>query len=88
MIAIINTGERVGEGRYRYRLQINDKLIAEFTHKQSDGLGECLRRAGQAADSQHRAEVEQFLKAAAELWRSIDTPDNTDKEFNYGVQGS
>jgi len=69
MIAIINTGERVGEGRYRYRLQINDKLITEFTHKQSDGLGECLRLAGQAADDAHRAEIEQFLKAAAEVWR-------------------
>lgn len=50
MIAIINTGEQDSEGRYRYRLQINQRLISEFWHRRSDGLGECLRHAAEAAD--------------------------------------
>lgn len=83
MIAIINTGERVGKGRYLYRLQINEKLIVEFTHRQADGLGECLRLAAKAADEAHRVEIEQFLKAAAEVRREYE-----DKEINHGVQGS
>jgi hypothetical protein len=53
MIAIINTDERNAEGAYRYRLQINDRLIAEFYHYQSDGLGECLRAAAIASDIAH-----------------------------------
>lgn len=88
MIAIINTGERDAKGRTRYRLQINAKLITEFTHKHTDGLGECLRRAAEAADKAHAVRVDAILRAAAiDQWRSLDTPD-TDKEFNYGVQGS
>jgi hypothetical protein len=63
MIAIINTGERDAEGRHHYRLQINDKLIAEFSHARCDGLGECLRLAASAADRAHDAEINALLKA-------------------------
>lgn len=57
MIAIINTGEFDEDGRSRYRLQINDKLIAEFYHHRIDGLAACLALAANAAD---RAEFERI----------------------------
>lgn len=49
MIAIINTGERNAAGAYRYRLQINNQLIAEFHHFRPDGLAACLVAAAHAA---------------------------------------
>lgn len=62
MIAIINTGERDDDGEHLYRLQINNKLISEFWHRRSDGLGECLRRAATAADLAHADEIQTLLE--------------------------
>lgn len=59
MIAIINTGEYDEDGRSRYRLQINEKLITEFYHHRIDGLAACLALAASAAD---RAEFERITK--------------------------
>jgi len=66
MIAIINTGETDEEGRARYRLQINDKLIAEFGHYRVDGLSACLRLAADAADRAHFEEVDAVFKMIQE----------------------
>lgn len=69
MIAIINTGEVDEFGRHRYRLQINDKLIAEYYHCRVDGLTTCLRLAAEAAD---RAEFERMdkivMQVMGDLW--------------------
>jgi hypothetical protein len=71
MIAIINTGKRDAEGRHRYRLQINDKLIVEFTHMQRDGLAECLRLAAEAASAAHEEQIQSILDAATlNEWKS------------------
>jgi hypothetical protein len=64
MIAIINTGEIDGNGRARYRLQINRKLIAEFSHYRIDGLPACLRLAADAADRALFEQVDAVLKRA------------------------
>ena len=64
MIAIINTGERDALGAYRYRLQINDVLVATFTHYRADGLGACLRLAAAAADRAHAEKVDRLLAVA------------------------
>lgn len=61
MIAIINTGEVTRDGQHCYRLQINEQLIGEFTHRRSDGLAACLRRAAEAAERAHEQYVEQLV---------------------------
>lgn len=62
MIAIINTGEFDEDGRSRYRLQINDKLIAEFHHHRIDGLGVCLALASLAADRANDERIDRIIK--------------------------
>lgn len=37
-------------GENTYRLMINHKIIATFTHIRADGLAECLRAAAEAAE--------------------------------------
>ena len=64
MIAIINTGEVDEIGRSRYRLQINEKLIAEFHHHRIDGLGVCLALASLAADRAEFERNERIIKLA------------------------
>lgn len=70
MIAIINTGEFDEDGRSRYRLQINDKLIAEFAHLRVDGLGACLRLAADAADRAHFEEIDNLMKVVETIRRA------------------
>lgn len=72
MIAIINTGDRDDSGAHRYRLQINQQLIAEFTHRQADGLAACLQRAAEAAEAAEAARqrrIDRFLAVALQEWR-------------------
>ena len=48
MITITNVGpyNDPDKGGWRtYEVRINSKLISTFTHKRSDGLATCLRRA-------------------------------------------
>lgn len=66
MIAIINTAVTTMDGMTEYRLQINDKLIAEFYHNRSDGLAACLRIAADAADRAHYENIERLIKLAGE----------------------
>lgn len=69
MIAIINTGEVDEIGRYRYRLQINHKLITEFYHHRDDGLTACLALAALAADRANDEKIDRILM------RAEDTPE-------------
>lgn len=66
MIAIINTGEFDEIGRSLYRLQINEKLIAEFHHHRIDGLGVCLALAALAADRANDDRIDRIIKLAQE----------------------
>jgi hypothetical protein len=49
-IIITNIGACRGKDKNicTYTLKINRKVLATFTHKQSDGLSECLRKAAKA----------------------------------------
>lgn len=62
MIAIINTGKRHRKKGHHYRLQINDQLITEFWHRQSDGLSTCLHRAAEAAEAAHHQRIEAVMQ--------------------------
>ena len=66
MIRIINTGNTDGDGRHGYKLFINNDHIADFTHHRPDGLGECLRRAGEAADMRHKDYLAELTLLAAQ----------------------
>lgn len=43
-------------GINHYQVRINQKIIAEFDHKRSDGLAECLRLAADAVEDPMRVE--------------------------------
>lgn len=62
MIAIVNTGA-IEKGEYVYRLQINDELIALFTHRREDGLDVCLEKAAQAARNGRMNHIMKCLEA-------------------------
>lgn len=62
MIAIVNTGT-VKHGEHVYRLQINDEVIAQFTHKREDGLEVCLEKAAQAAKNGRLSHLVGFITA-------------------------
>lgn len=64
MIAIINTGEFDEDGRSRYRVQINDKLITEYYHHRIDGLAACLALAASAVDRAESERNERIIKLA------------------------
>lgn len=72
MIAIINTGEQDESGAHRYRLQINDTLIAEFTHHRIDGLEVCLQRASEASHIERKAHLEKVMQACTEAEKAYD----------------
>ena len=61
MITIINKGGPV-DGVCKYRLQINNKLITEFTHSRPDGLATCLRKAAEAVEAEAVMQIIQALK--------------------------
>lgn len=69
IIQNITEARKVGEygkGNQLYQLRINSKVIAEFVHNFGDGLGECLRKAGTAAENPNRLERQNersFLEA-------------------------
>ena len=51
MVSIINIGfhdRRRPQGMCTYELRINAKLISSFSHRRSDGLATCLRRAARS----------------------------------------
>lgn len=62
MIAIINTGEFDEDGRSRYRVQINDKLITEYYHWRIDGLAACLALAAHAVDRADFEKIDRLCK--------------------------
>lgn len=64
MIAIINTGEFDEDGRSRYRVQINDKLITEYYHHRIDGLAACLALAAHAVDRADFEKIDRICKLA------------------------
>lgn len=66
MIAIINTG-KIEKGEHVYKLQINDELIALFTHKRQDGLDVCLEKAAQAAKNGRMNHIMKCLEAFNEM---------------------
>lgn len=53
-------------GECEYRLQINNKTIAYFTHSRPDGLAECLRRAAKAAEKAKWDETAAMMNAFLE----------------------
>lgn len=57
-------GKVYGTGLQHYELRLNEWIIAEFTHTFEDGMGECLRKASVAADSD---EGKKNLKALDDL---------------------
>lgn len=62
MIAIINK-EGDPLGICKYRVQINNTLITEFTHNRPDGLATCLRKAADAVDSaEHENKLSKLRK--------------------------
>jgi len=61
MIAIVNRS-RKGAETCRYTLHINDQHICTFTHKRSDGLAECLRKAAEAVERDRNEMILKFLK--------------------------
>lgn len=65
MIAIINQ-DKDKDGQSLYNVQINDKLICQFYHTRSDGLGECLRKAAVAVDVHMENEVFELMKKLKE----------------------
>ena len=69
MIAIVNispNADPVGEATYE--LRINRAVITTFTHNRSQGLGECLRRAGEAADRAAQASMHKELERFAQVF--------------------
>ena len=50
MSIVITNISKPGTKKCRYRLKINALPITEFTHKRSDGLATCLRKAADAVD--------------------------------------
>ncbi len=49
MIAIVNRGGNPS-GESKYTVQINQKIITEFTHFRPDGLTRCLQEAAKAVE--------------------------------------
>lgn len=65
MIIIQNMGPHGQDdpgGVRDYELRVNSLLIGRFKHARRDGLGECLRRAAQAADESDRASLEKLAE--------------------------
>ena len=58
-VIILNISEEYGKGEQEYQLRINKKHIAYFTHVFEEGLGECLRKAAEAADHQVQMDLQQ-----------------------------
>ena len=38
------------KGSNKYRIRVNEKVIAEFNHIREEGISECLRRAAEACE--------------------------------------
>ena len=53
MITIQNQGIR-REGKAKYVIRVGNVFIAEFWHKNTDGLGRCLLEASKAVDNRLR----------------------------------
>lgn len=45
------------KGSNKYRIRVNQKVIAEFYHTREEGIAECLRRAAEACEDPKRIEV-------------------------------
>ena len=58
-VVIVNISGHYGYGEQEYELRINHKHIAYFTHVYEEGLGECLRKAAEAADHQVQVDLQQ-----------------------------
>jgi hypothetical protein len=44
------------QGSNQYRIRVNQKVIAEFSHMREQGIAECLRRAAEACEDPKRIE--------------------------------
>ena len=44
------------KGSNKYRIRVNQKVIAEFYHMREEGISECLRRAAEACEDPNRIE--------------------------------
>jgi len=44
------------KGSNKYRIRVNQKVIAEFYHMREEGIAECLRRASEACEDPKRIE--------------------------------
>jgi len=62
MSIVITNVSKPGAKRCRYQLKINTMLITEFTHKRSDGLAVCLRKAADAADAHEMKKLVAMLE--------------------------
>ena len=70
MIIIQNMGPHGQDdpgGVRDYELRVNNLLIGRFKHARRDGLGECLRRAAQAADESDKTDRASLEKLAERL---------------------
>ena len=54
------------KGSNKYRIRVNQKVIAEFYHTREEGIAECLRRAAEACEDpkniEKAAEMEMITK--------------------------
>jgi len=77
MVVIVNKSPEVvrnnPKGECTYTLQINDKVLAEFTHKRGDGLAVCLRKAAVAAEEAENNRLLNYLRET----------DKTRKDYKY-----
>lgn len=79
MIAIVNLGPAPGNkqrgvhnqareplGPHLYQVKINSTVKAVFTHTRGDSLATCLRKAADAYEAAHAADLHRLIAAAAE----------------------
>ena len=63
MSIVITNVSKPGAKRCRYQLKINAMLITEFTHKRSDGLAVCLRKAAAAVEDHEMQKLLRTIEA-------------------------
>ena len=63
MSIVITNVSRAGTKRCRYQIKINAMLITEFTHKRSDGLAVCLRKAAAAVEDHEMQKLLRTIEA-------------------------
>ncbi len=66
MIAIINVGKIKNRKKWKYRVQINNKLVTTFYHNREDRLSVCLEKAAKAVREKESNEIIAFCQMKGE----------------------